>query len=156
MWFPHVIQALMRPLLSAVRKESALPPARLSNRRDGGGACEGPLSVQTGVRRGIWPSPSVRFTPQGVGPLEVQDGLRIMETALIACELGGVAISNEFCPLAGEHGVNKASFLSPPPMVLLARNEIGCCCSRHHSIREMIWFGAYTYSMVPSRSQCFV
>ena len=71
---------------------------------------------------GTWPSPSVMFMAPGATQKETHDGLPLMETELIAFELRGIPNWCEVGLISPEKGVKEACLLSPPPLLLLARD----------------------------------
>lgn len=58
----------------------------------------------------------------GATQKETHDGLSLMETELIAFELRGIPSWCEVRLISAEEGVKEACLLSPPPLLLLARD----------------------------------
>jgi hypothetical protein len=80
--------------------------------------------------------------PPGVDLLEAEEGLPILETALIARKLRPVFLSHEGGPISAEQGIREAGFLRPPALAFFPRDDGSSCWSRHHSMREMMLLGS--------------
>jgi hypothetical protein len=62
--------------------------------------------------------------PPGVDLLEAEEGLAILEPALIACELRPVFLSHEGHPISTAQGIHKAGFLCPPTFAFFPRDRM--------------------------------
>ena len=61
--------------------------------------------------------------PPGVDPLEAEEGLPILKTALIARKLRPVVLSHDGCSISAEQGIHEAGFLRPPACAFFTRDR---------------------------------
>jgi hypothetical protein len=62
--------------------------------------------------------------PPGVDLLEAEEGLPILETALIARKLSPVFLSHEGHPISAAQGIYEAGFLRPPACAFIHRDRV--------------------------------
>jgi hypothetical protein len=62
--------------------------------------------------------------PPGVDLLETEEGVPILETALIARRLRPVFLSHQSCPISAEQGIHEAGFLRPPARAFILRDRV--------------------------------
>ena len=62
--------------------------------------------------------------PPGVDLLEEEEGLPILETALIARKLRPVFLTHECHPISAAQGIHEAGFLCPPASPFIFRDRV--------------------------------
>ena len=70
------------------------------------------------------PNPFIPVMPPGVDLLEEEEGLPILETALIARKLRPVFLTHECHPISAAQGIHEAGFLRPPTCSFILRDRV--------------------------------
>ena len=81
------------------------------------------MSVHPGRERGRAP-PLHTCHARGSYCAEAEEGLPILETALVARKLKPVFFSHEVCPVSAAQGIHEAGFLCSPACAFIRRDRM--------------------------------